>query len=202
MTRTSPNRRSSSPSRWAWAAVAVALAVAAVTAAVLRDRGAPPGGSPGAAAAQAAPAASPAAPPPAPPAGPPGAVAITGRVFEAAQQRPVGDVEVVFRGAAGEVTATTRRDGGYALRVAPGSHRAFVRGGGAMSIGRRPPPRVPAPPPAELAGVPDEALMTAVVAARDTDGVDLAVVRGGSVAGRVLDRAGQPIGGAVVYAVG
>ncbi len=71
-----------------------------------------------------------------------------------------------------------------------------------MSIGRRDPPRVPDPPPAELAGVPDEALLPAVVAARDTDGVDLAVLRGGSVAGRVLDRAGQPVGGAVVYAVG
>jgi carboxypeptidase family protein len=200
MTRTSPLRRISSPARWA--AVAVALAVVAVGAAVLRGRGAPPGGSPGTAASQGAPASSPAAPPPAPPPGPPGAVAITGRVFEATQQRPAGEVEVVFRGAAGEVTATTRRDGAYALRVAPGSYRAFVRGGGVMSIGRRDPARVPDPPPAELAGVPDEALMIAVVAARDTDGVDLGVVRGGSIAGRVLDGAGQPIGGAVVYAIG
>jgi len=200
MTRTSRTWRFSSPSRWAW--IAVALAVATVTAAVLRARGAPPGGAPGTAASQGAPASPPAAPPPAPPAGPPGTVAVTGRVFEATQHRAVGGVEVVLRGAAGELTATTRSDGGYALRVAPGGYRAFVRGGGVMSIGRRDPTRVPDPPPAELAGVPDEALMTAVVAARDTDGVDLAVVRGGSVAGRVLDRAGQPIGGAVVYALG
>jgi hypothetical protein len=131
-----------------------------------------------------------------------GDVAITGRVIDLSQQRPVGGVEVVFRGAAGEATATTRSDGSYALRVAPGSYRAFVRGGGVMSIGRRDPVRVPGPPPAEIAGVPDDGLGTAVVAARDTDGVDLAVVRGATVAGRVVDRAGRPIGGAVVYAIG
>jgi hypothetical protein len=180
--------------------MAVALALAAVAAAVLRGRDAAPDGPPGAASPD-PPARAP-APPPAPPAGPPGTVAITGRVFDAAQQRPVDGVEVVLRGAAGDVTSTTRRDGAYALRVAPGTYRAFVRGDGVMSIGRREPPRVPDPPPAELAGVPDEALLPTVVAARDTDGVDLAVVRGGSVAGRVLDRAGQPVAGAVVYAVG
>lgn len=199
MTRTS---RMSPSSRRVWAAVAVALALAAVGAAVLRGRVAWPGGSPGAAASPEPPPRPPAARPPAPLPGHPGEVAITGRVFDAAQQRPVDGVDVVFRGVAGDVTATTRRDGGYALRVAPGTYRAFVRGVGVMSIGRRDPPRVPDPPPAELAGAPDEALLPTVVAARDTDGIDLAVVRGGSVTGRVLDRAGQPVGGAVVYAVG
>jgi protocatechuate 3,4-dioxygenase beta subunit len=202
MTRTSRNRRIWPPSRRVWAAVAVALALASVAAAILRGRGAWPGGSPSAAASPGAPPGAPAARPPAPPAGHPGEVAITGRVFDAAQQRPVDGAEVVFRGVAGDVMATTRRDGGYALRVAPGTYRALVRGAGVMSIGRRDQPRVPDPPPAELAGVPDEALLTAVVAARDTDGVDLAVVRGGSVAGRILDRGGQPVGGAVVHAVG
>jgi hypothetical protein len=180
-------------SRWLAAAVALAIAVGVIVG--LCVPGAPPAG----------PAASPApasTPPAAPHGSPAGDVAITGRVFEAPRQRPVGDVEVVFRGAAGDVTATTGRDGSYALRVAPGSYRAFVRGGGVMSIGGRDRPRIPDLPPAELAGVLDEALLTAVVAVRDTDGVDLAVVRGGSIAGRVLDLAGQPVGGAVVYAVG
>jgi hypothetical protein len=181
--------------------VAVALALAAVGAAVVLGRDASLDRSPGAAA-QGAPPPGPAARPPAPPPGHPGEVAITGQVFDAAQQRPVDGVEVVFRGAAGEVTATTRRDGAYALRVAPGTYRAFVRGPGVMSIGRRDPIRVPDPPPAELAGVPDEALLPTVIAARDTDGVDLAVVHGGSVAGRVLDRAGRPVGGAVVHTLG
>src|SRR5262245_60577490 len=122
MTRDSWFRRiwriSPPSSRWVWAAL-VALALAAVGAAVLRGRSASPDGSPGAAASQGAPPAPPAVRPPAPPAGHPGEVAITGRVFDAAQQRPVDGAEVVFRGAAGEVTATTRRDGSYALRVAP-----------------------------------------------------------------------------------
>jgi protocatechuate 3,4-dioxygenase beta subunit len=180
------------PSRRAWAAAALALAIAA---AALGGIGALRGPI---AAATPSPPAAPAPPPP----GRPGDVAITGRVVELPLRRPVGGVEVVLRGAAGDATATTRSDGSYGLRVAPGSYRAFVRGGGVMSIGRADPVRVPDPPPAELAGVPDEALLTAVAVTRDFDGVDLAVVRGGSVAGRVVDRAGQPIGGAVVYAVG
>src|SRR5215468_7586526 len=39
-----------------------------------------------------------------------GEVAIAGRVIDLAQQRPVGNAEVVFRGAAGDTTATTRSD--------------------------------------------------------------------------------------------
>jgi hypothetical protein len=205
MTRRS--RIQSRGSRWPWAVVVVALAIAAGVVVALRGPdAAPPAGSPETASPAGAPVTSPPAPPalPALPAAghPGGEVAITGQVIDVQQQRPVGGVEVVFRGAAGETTTTTGRDGSYALRVDPGSYRAFVRGGGVMSIGRRDPVRVPGPPPAEIAGAPDEALLTAVVAARDTDGVDLAVVRGGTVAGRVVDRAGQPIRGAVVYAVG
>lgn len=191
----------SRPSRRVWTAVAVALALAAGAAAVLR-RDLWPDRSPVAAAAPAAPPRAPAAPPPVPPAGRPGDIAITGRVFDAAQQRPVDGALVVFRGAAGDVTAVTRRDGAYALRLAPGTYHPLVRGRDIMSIGRRDPSRVPDPPPAELAGFPDEALLPTLLAARDTDGVDLAVVRSGSVSGRVLDRAGQPVGGAVVYAAG
>lgn len=187
---------SSSRSRWAWAGVAVALATGVGVGAALVVPGAPR--APGA----------PASPPPS--LGAPGAarragadtVALTGHVFDVHAQRAVGGVEVVFRGGAGEVTATTRRDGGYALRVAPGRYRAFVRGGDAMSVARRELSRVPGPPPPELAGVLDEGLATTVVAVRDADGIDLGVVRGGTLAGRVVDRAGHPVAGAVVYASG
>lgn len=177
-------------SRWSWVAAAGALAIAAGIVVALRPRGA-------------APASATAAPPPrpAPPAARPGGdVVLRGRVIELRSKRPTGGVEVVFRGAAGDATATTRPDGTYALRIAPGSYRAFVRGGGVMGVTVSERARVPGPPPAEIAGVLDEALLTSVVAAHDLDGVDFVVIREAILAGHVVDQAGHPVGGAVVYA--
>src|SRR5262245_47331340 len=45
-----------------------------------------------------------------------GDVTVTGRVVDIGQQQPVAGVEVVFRGAAGENTTATGRDGAYAIR--------------------------------------------------------------------------------------
>lgn len=131
-----------------------------------------------------------------------GAVTISGRVIDIRQQQPVGGVEVVFRGAAGEAQTLARRDGSYAIQVAAGTYRAFVRDAAVLSVGRRDPVRLPGPPPAEAVGVPDEALMAVVRATHDVDGVDLSVVRGGLVSGHVVDRAGHPIAGAVLQALG
>ncbi|HEX7842365.1 MAG TPA: carboxypeptidase-like regulatory domain-containing protein, partial [Kofleriaceae bacterium] len=131
-----------------------------------------------------------------------GAVTIAGRVIDIRQQQPVGGVEVVFRGPVGEAQTQTRRDGSYAIQVAPGIYRAFVRDEVVLSVGRRDPVRLPGPPPAEAVGVPDEALMVVVRATGDLDGIDLSVVRGGVVSGHVVDRAGHPIAGAVLRAQG
>jgi hypothetical protein len=178
-------------------AVVVALAIGGLTAgAWWRARGA--GGGDGD---ERAAIALPAKAAPATPARP-GDVAITGRVIDVQTQRPIGGVEVVFRGAAGDAATTARSDGSYAIRVAPGRYRAFIRDDVAMSFGRRDPPRLPGPPPADVAGVPDEGLMATVVATADIAGVDLSVVRGGKVLGRVVDRIGRPIVGAVVQAAG
>lgn len=126
--------------------------------------------------------------------------AVTGRVIDIRAQRPVGDVEVVFRGAAGDASAQARDDGSYEIRVAPGTYRTFVRHPTIMSVARPDRVRLPDLPPAEIAGVPDEALMAIVVVSGDASGIDLSVVRGGVVTGRVVDRSGRPIGGAVVRA--
>jgi hypothetical protein len=131
-----------------------------------------------------------------------GDVTITGKVIDISQQQPVANVEVVFRSTAGENTTTTRRDGSYSIRIAPGSYRAFVRDDTVLSIGRPDLVRLPSLPSAETAGIPDEALMATVVAHDDIDGVDLNVVRGGVVSGRVIDRNGRPIGAAVLRARG
>lgn len=131
-----------------------------------------------------------------------GDVTITGRVIDISQQLPVGSVEVVFRSASGENTTTSRGDGGYSIRLAPGSYRAFVRDETVLSVGRPDLVRLPSLPSAETAGVPDEALMATVVARDDIDGVDLSVVRGGVVNGRVVDRSGRPVAAAVLRARG
>ena len=130
-----------------------------------------------------------------------GEVTISGRVVDLVLQRPVAGVEVVLRGEAGDAAATTGRDGGYAIRVARGAYRAFVRSDTVLSLGRRDGPRLPWHPPAEIARVPDEGLMAAVVATGDTAGVDLAVVRPGIVAGHVVDPRGRPVAGAVLHAM-
>src|SRR5262245_42885127 len=129
-------------------------------------------------------------------------VTISGGVVDIAQQQPVGGVEVVFRSLAGENTTATQRDGSYAIRVPAGAYRAFVRDDSVLSIGRPDLVRLPTLPSAEMAGVPDEALMATVVARTDLDGLDLEVVRGGVVTGRVADRGGRAVAGAAVRARG
>lgn len=133
-----------------------------------------------------------------------GDVAIAGRVLRLGErdQRPAGSVEVVFRGATGDATTTTRRDGGYAIRLPRGNYGVFVRDAQVMSIGRRDPTRLPGPPLPETAGVPDEGLMLNVTADRDLDGVDLPVIRGAKLTGRVIDSAARPIAGAMLRAIG
>ncbi len=127
-------------------------------------------------------------------------ISIAGRVVDVEGQRPVGDVEVVFRGADGETTTTSGLDGAYEIHVAPGVYRAFVRDDAVVSFARGRLERLPGPPSLAAAGLPDDSLMTIVAALHDTTGVDLAVVGGGIVVGRVIDGAGQPIAGAVVRA--
>lgn len=129
-------------------------------------------------------------------------VTIAGRVIDIRQQSPVGNVEVVFRGDAGESSTTTHQDGSYAIQLAPGVYRAFVRDDTVLSVGRADRVRLPSPPSADTAGVPDEGLMATVLARGDADGVDLSVVRGGIVQGRVIDQTGRPVAGAVLRARG
>jgi hypothetical protein len=130
------------------------------------------------------------------------AVRIAGRVIELRDRAPVGGVEVVLRGAAGELTTTTDAGGAYAITVPAGAYRAFVRDDQVLSVGRAGLVRIPGMPDPEAASAPDEALMTLVVADHDSDGVDLSVVRGGTVTGRVVDRGGRPVAGAIVRARG
>ncbi|HEX2691073.1 MAG TPA: carboxypeptidase-like regulatory domain-containing protein [Kofleriaceae bacterium] len=131
-----------------------------------------------------------------------GDVTIAGRVIDLYRQQGVGGVEVVFRSASGETSTTSHPDGSYTIRVAPGLYRAFVRDDTVLSVGRPELVRLPGPPSAEAAGVPDEALMAIVLLTRDTGDVDLSVVRGGIVSGHVIDRSGRPIAGAVLRARG
>jgi len=57
-------------------------------------------------------------------------------------------------------------------------------------------------PAADTVGMPDEGLMPLVVAHSDSAGIDLSVLRGGTITGKVLDRSGHPIAGAILRARG
>ncbi|MBS1120529.1 MAG: signal protein [Deltaproteobacteria bacterium] len=129
-----------------------------------------------------------------------GAVTIAGTVIDTQSSLPVGSVEVVFRSALGEETAMAGNDGTYHIDVPAGVYRAFVRDDTVLSVGTLDHVRLPGPPTAETVGMPEEALMPTVVASRDTEGVDLSVMRGGAVTGHVVDRAGRPIKHAVLRA--
>jgi hypothetical protein len=129
-----------------------------------------------------------------------GAVTISGTVVDALTHMSVGGVEVVFRGAAGEETTTAGPDGRYQIDVPAGAYRAFVRDEAVLSIGYADRVRLPGLPTAEAAGAPEEALMPIVTANADTDGVDLRVAVGSVVRGKVVDRSGRPVAGAVLRA--
>jgi hypothetical protein len=127
---------------------------------------------------------------------------VTGKVVDHGAERAVGGVEVVFAGPDGEASTTTAADGTYAIDVAPAAYRAYVRGDGVISVGFAGPERLPGPPSASRAGAPDDTLAPKIAIARDQDHVDLDVEEAGVVNGRVFDRAGHPVVGAIVRARG
>ncbi len=129
-------------------------------------------------------------------------VVITGKVLDQETHTGVGNVEVVFKGALGESSATTGADGAYKIDVAPGTYRAFVRDDNALSVGIEDLVRLPGMPSSDAANAPDDALMPTVVAVTDVDHVDLSVVFGGAVSGTVVDRSGHAVVGAILRARG
>jgi len=129
----------------------------------------------------------------------PGTVQLAGTVIDRADGSPVGGVEVVVRGPLGEASVAAAADGTFAIDVSRGTYRVFVRGDDVMTVGLDDPSRIDGGPRVELAGMPDESLMPLVRANRDLT-LELPVVRGGSITGKVVDDTGAPIAHAVVRA--
>lgn len=129
-----------------------------------------------------------------------GLVRVTGTVVDAGSGGPVPDVEVVF--ADGQSEATTQSDlaGRYSIDVPPAHYRPFVRAPGIVSVGAAPRERLPGRPRADQVAASRLELAPRLAVFSDLSGTDLEVVRAGVIAGRVFDRAGQPIAGALVRA--
>jgi protocatechuate 3,4-dioxygenase beta subunit len=131
-----------------------------------------------------------------------GQVTISGTIIDVVDHQGIGPVEVVFSSPLGEITATSAVDGTYQIRLAPGLYHAFVRDDAVLSVGFGDRVRLPGPPSADAAGSPDDTLMPLVIARADTAGLDLGVLRGGLVEGRVVDGSGRPVAGVVLRATG
>ena len=129
-----------------------------------------------------------------------GLVRVTGTVFDLASHKVVGDVEVVFADGTTEASAIADVAGRYSIDVPAGRYRPFVRADGVISASTPLRERLPARPRPDQVAAARLDLAYAIDLRQSTDGVDLEVVRSGKVAGRVIDRSGNPIMGAVVRA--
>ncbi len=129
-----------------------------------------------------------------------GLVQITGSVVDRLSKDHVGEVEVVFRGPGGEQSTMAGADGSYRIELEPGAYRAFVRDESVLTIGFPVEERLPGFPDLDAIGAPDEAAMPLVIAQSDLEDVDLFVLRGGVIYGRVRDAANRPVAHAMVRA--
>lgn len=130
----------------------------------------------------------------------PGLIRVSGRVLDAGTGAPVGDVEVVFADGVSEASATSDLGGLYTIDVPAGRYRPFVRADGMLSVGRPERERLPSRPRAEQVAASTLTLAPELAVFHDLTGADLEVVRSGVIRGRVFDRAGHAIAGAVVRA--
>lgn len=131
-----------------------------------------------------------------------GTVTISGTVLDTMTATPVGNVEIVVRSALGDESITSDADGTFHIAVARGEYRLFVRDDAVLTVGPRDRVRNDFIPRLDIAGLPDEALMPRVVANADVGHVELLVVHGAKIEGRVTDEQDRPISGAAVRARG
>jgi hypothetical protein len=129
-------------------------------------------------------------------------VEVSGVVIDRDSRVPVENVEVVLRSATADSSATSGSHGAWRLRVPWGEYRAFVRDATYLSIATPDRVRVPGPPHGDLAGIPDDDLLPSIAAYADVGELELVVVRGGTIAGKVVARDGTAVARAAVRARG
>ncbi len=129
-----------------------------------------------------------------------GLVRVTGTVVDAASGKSVPDVEVVFADGLSESTTQSDPAGRYSIDVHPGHYRPFVRASGIISVGEPPRERLPRRPSTDQVAASRLEVAPELAVFTNLAGADLEVVRAGVIAGRVFDRDGRPIAGALVRA--
>lgn len=126
-------------------------------------------------------------------------VTIRGSVIDQVTRAAIGGALVVLRGDT-DTTATADPSGRFELEVPRGRYRVFVRHPEFISIGLQGRQRLDGGPHRELAGVPDDALMTTLDATTDLSDLDVYVTKAGVVRGTLTDEHQRPVEGVAIRA--
>ncbi len=121
-------------------------------------------------------------------------------MIDQATRASVGKAVVVLRGDGSDTTATADASGRFEAKVPRGRYRVFVRDDQFISIGLQGRQRLDGGPRPELAGAPDESLMTTLDVATDLSDLDVHVTKAGIVTGVLADERERPVPGVTIRA--
>lgn len=127
-----------------------------------------------------------------------GLVVIAGRVTETSTGLPVPNAEVVFSGPTGESSVACDESGHYRVELMPGFYRSYARAEGYVAVAPAIVERLPGPVSAAAVALPREGIAPLAGLFRDQTSVNLALSSGGFIEGKVVDRDGNAIEGAVI----
>jgi len=127
-----------------------------------------------------------------------GTIVIRGQVRDRHSGEPIADAEVLFTGPSGETSVACDGDGNYRAELMPGLYRSYAQAEGYVAVAQAAAARLPGPVSAAAVAMPREGIAPLVGVFRDQNSVNLSLTPGATIRGRVLDRNGSAISGAVV----
>ncbi len=127
-----------------------------------------------------------------------GTVIISGTVRDRHSGEPIAGAEVLFTGPSGESSVLCDGAGNYRAELMPGLYRSYAQAEGYVAVARAAAKRLPGPVSAAAVAMPREGIAPMVGVFRDQASVHLSLTPGAHIRGRVMDKDGYSISGAVV----